>query len=138
MSTRTHQTSRYHNHRMEHPIPAKSACILVVDDDYINRALMSDCLQLAGFLVLTAEHGIEALKLIEHGREIDLLVTDFDMPRMNGGELVMRARSIIPTLPVLLTTTHAETLSLNANVLVLPKPWRPDIFIDWVKRMLNR
>ena len=71
----------------------KKRDILLVDDDRGLLHLLSAFLRLEKFDVAVAPHGFSALKLLE-GECVSLLITDFDMPGMNGLELASCAREI--------------------------------------------
>jgi DNA-binding response OmpR family regulator len=80
------------------------ARILVVDDDELTLALMSDLLQSQGFDVRQASDGARALKLLEH-ESFPVIITDWEMPVMNGLELTrrLRAKGILDTYVIMLT-----------------------------------
>jgi DNA-binding response OmpR family regulator len=84
--------------------------ILVVDDDRDACQLFAQVLDQAGYAVDAAADGFQALSLVATNRP-DLVLTDLQMPRMNGLELIRRIRSVAPDVPVLLTT-GAETGNL--------------------------
>lgn len=84
--------------------------ILVADDDLGTRLSISDYLETMGYLVVSAENGQEALKLVEEYQP-HLVVTDITMPQMDGYELVRRIRQR-PTsrlLPVVFLTARTDT-----------------------------
>ena len=65
--------------------PASLATILIVEDEFLARAMLSDHLQECGFMVLEAANADEAIKTIQTGIPIDLVLTDIRMPgSMNG------------------------------------------------------
>lgn len=75
--------------------------ILCVDDEPIPLILRKSVLEKAGYSVLTANSGLEALQLLELHR-VDLLLTDMLMPGMNGTQLAREAKSRQPKVPVVL------------------------------------
>jgi len=88
-----------------------SGTILMVEDDATVRRVGQRILQRLGYEVLSAANGHEALELAAH-HSVDLLWTDVLMPGMSGVELVKRARSQCPGLPVLLSSGYTgRTLS---------------------------
>ncbi|HEX8416614.1 MAG TPA: response regulator, partial [Methylobacterium sp.] len=110
----------------ERPVPGTGgeAHILVVDDDAQVRASTVDLLQELGYAVATADTGAEALRALEDGQRVDLLVADFAMPAMNGAELRLRAQALRPELPVLLMTGYADAAMLPpGSARVLRKPF---------------
>lgn len=82
--------------------------ILVVDDDPLIAMSTVDLLEDLGHVVIEANSGAEALQFVESGRKIDLVITDYSMPKMNGGQLASALRSTHPDLPILLATGYAE------------------------------
>jgi len=88
--------------------------ILVVDDSPIDRRLASGLLTRAGFTALLAENGQEALTSLEKDRT-DLVVTDLQMPEMDGLALVEAIRSRYADIPVILMTAHgSENIAVRA------------------------
>lgn len=82
--------------------------VLVVDDDpliLMSTALMVEDL---GHNVLEVSSGKMALDVLSDQQQIDLMITDFSMPRMNGAQLAEAAKKLRPALPVLLATGYAE------------------------------
>ena len=71
--------------------PLEGRCILVVDDDATMRQLLDRILRVAGATVLTASDGATALNVLDRCR-LDLILTDIDMPVMNGLEEARNAR----------------------------------------------
>lgn len=67
--------------------------ILVTDDDFIQCLILKTLLVRAGHLVVTAGHGIEALYEL-HRQDFDLLVTDIQMPQLDGYGLIWAVRQL--------------------------------------------
>jgi len=88
--------------------------ILVVDDDAMNRKVVARTLEHAGFATKRASDGEEALAWIitEH---FDAVVTDVNMPRMNGLELLHAIRSRFPWLPVKRSRTSIKQCKTEHN-----------------------
>ncbi len=84
--------------------------ILIVDDSESIREVLAFSLQNAGYEVLQACDGIDALKFFQ-GQPIDLLLTDYHMPNMNGLELIGNVRKIdeYRFVPILVLTTENQT-----------------------------
>ncbi len=76
--------------------------VLVVDDEPLILELLADMLKELDCDVWTARHGAEALQLLERNANIDVLLTDVNMPGMSGYELAERARRMREGLGVLL------------------------------------
>jgi CheY-like chemotaxis protein len=104
--------------------------ILYVDDDPNLRYCISAYLARAGYLVYLAENGVHAWESLR-SHAFDLLITDHQMPQLTGLELVQRVRLTGMTLPIILTTVDAESLTeprccqLRINA-ALCKPFKPE------------
>jgi CheY-like chemotaxis protein len=97
--------------------------ILLVDDDALVAVTTVVMLEDLGHEVIEADCGDQALNILRDDRAIDLLITDYSMPRMNGAQLATAALEIRPELPILLMTGYAE-LSEGSGV-VLPRIMKP-------------
>ncbi|GLR10734.1 two-component system sensor histidine kinase RcsC [Mixta theicola] len=80
--------------------------LLVVDDHPINRMLLSDQLSSLGYRVKTAQDGVDALNVISRS-EIDIVLTDVNMPNMDGYRLTQRLRQLGQTFPIIGVTANA-------------------------------
>jgi signal transduction histidine kinase/ActR/RegA family two-component response regulator len=104
------------------------ARLLLVDDDDDVRAVAATILQEAGHEVTEAVDGSTALEILAREREaIDLIVTDFAMPGLNGVDVAREGRRLVPSLRVLFVTGYADTAMLRENAApeeVLQKPFR--------------
>jgi len=72
--------------------------ILCVDDDLVTLRLRKVLLEGAGYSVLLAPSGAEALRILSSGAEVDLVLLDYMMPEMNGSELAGTLRALYPKL----------------------------------------
>jgi two-component system chemotaxis response regulator CheY len=83
------------------------ATIIAVDDSPSTRRIVVDTLKEAGHAVMEAENGIEALKVLS-GKKVDLIITDINMPHMDGVELTkkLRAEHNFKFTPILMLTTE--------------------------------
>lgn len=82
-----------------------NARILIVDDDPSIRSMLGLILrENSTFDVLTAENGEQALDIIKKKENVDIVLSDIQMPRMNGIELLREIKSLDPTLPVVMIT----------------------------------
>jgi two-component system cell cycle sensor histidine kinase/response regulator CckA len=108
---------------------SEGGSILVVDDNSMLRKLLCRGLDRWGYSVLQAEDGCEALACLQYrAHPIDLLVTDINMPGMDGVELSKQARKILPDLPILVISSNFSEsvmafLSNSADVHKLEKPF---------------
>nr|WP_294528367.1 hybrid sensor histidine kinase/response regulator [uncultured Rhodopila sp.] len=89
------------------PVAGLPRRVLVVDDEDVVRETLVASLEEAGFAVLAAANGVEALALLEAGEAVDALVTDLSMPGMGGLALVHEAHLRRPGLPSVLLTGYA-------------------------------
>jgi two-component system cell cycle sensor histidine kinase/response regulator CckA len=96
-------------------LPQPSHTILLVDDDASIREIERRYLELAGYHVMQASGGLDAMALIQGGLPVELLITDLRMPEMGGEEMVSRLRATHPNLKVLFVTGSIEGL-LNARL----------------------
>ncbi|MEQ8970549.1 MAG: response regulator transcription factor [Coleofasciculus sp. C1-SOL-03] len=118
--------------------------ILVVDDNLGTRLSVSDYLEMSGYSVITAEDGQEALSLIDKYHP-HLIVTDINMPKMNGYELVqqVRKRPAFRLLPVVFLTERSSTeerikgYQLGCD-LYLPKPFEMKELSAVIRNLLER
>jgi len=81
--------------------------ILVVDDEPVQRELISGFLKKQAFDVVAAETGQKALELFRQD-SIDLILTDQKMPHMSGLDLLQAVRAINPEIPVILITAFGS------------------------------
>ena len=81
--------------------------ILVVDDEEAIRLLYKEELQEAGYQVIAASDGYEALRMVQDDRP-DLMTIDIKMPGMDGIELLRRVREMHRNLPILISTAYGD------------------------------
>jgi len=117
--------------------------ILLVEDDRHVNALLSRALGRAGYHILAAMHGNEALEAIRsfHGR-VDLLLTDVVMPGMNGRELSERVASARPETRVLFMSGYSDDAVLRhglktATAHFIQKPFSIDALAAKIRRTLD-
>ena len=114
--------------------------ILVVDDVHDILVTVGAFLAKAGFPIRNASTGDEALRLIADDPRIDVLVTDYAMPGLSGGELIVLAAQIRPNLKSLIITGYpnADGLSeLPPGTIVLVKPFRRHALIAGINSLLG-
>jgi two-component system cell cycle sensor histidine kinase/response regulator CckA len=118
--------------------------VLVVEDDFAVLAVSRRALERYGYRVLAAGSSAEASAIAaEHGRGVDLLVSDVVMPGQNGPELAEELRRAWPQLKVLFISgygelTQAGEREVAARRPVLAKPFQPDELARAVRAALDR
>jgi len=90
--------------------------VLVVDDDPAVQFALVQTIEAAGGEAITARSAIEALELVNAARDhVDVVVSDYAMPELDGMQLLERMRAVDSTLPVILITAHgSERLAVRA------------------------
>lgn len=116
---------------------------MVVDDSRTIRIILTKMLSELGFEVCQAGDGNEALEVVDReNAEFSAIMADWNMPEMNGLELVKRLRSDqrLASVPIMMITTETEThqvlaaLEAGANEYVM-KPFSRDIIADKLRLM---
>lgn len=97
--------------------------ILLVDDEDLVRVGTAEMLRDVGHDVNDVASGADALDVLAKGLRVDAVVTDYMMPRMNGGELASRLSALYPQLPILIVTGYAGG-DLDLGLPQLAKPFR--------------
>ena len=90
----------------------------------------------AGYDVVQAADGEEALALLDAAGPFDLLVTDYAMPGLSGLELIDAVRLRKPQMPILMVTGYADTGQEAADVPRLQKPFLPAELVDRVQALI--
>lgn len=120
-----------------------SETILVAEDDAQVRSLVAQVLSEAGYRVILAVDGPEALQKFEqHAAAIDLLLFDLIMPKMNGKEVLDSIRQQRSELPVIFVSGYApermkQKVDLAPNAHLLHKPMAPDALLRKVRSVLD-
>jgi PAS domain S-box-containing protein len=102
--------------------------VLLVDDDELIQSSMREVLDLLGHKVTSAQSGEEALGILEAGFQPDLVILDLNMPGLGGAGTMPGLRTLLPAVPVLLTTGRADQTAQDLveaypNVTMLAKPF---------------
>jgi len=111
--------------------------LLVIEDDAPTRDALTEALTAAGFEVQAAQHGAEALALLEGGFTPDALLMDLSMPVMSGPELhrALQARPEWAAIPVVIVTANAHDAAPLAVEAVLSKPFDMGQLLGLVRRL---
>jgi DNA-binding response OmpR family regulator len=117
--------------------------ILVVDDDPVLQGSIASYLDFAGYRVVVADDGCEGLVVISNERP-DLVITDVEMPRLNGIEMIrlVRQSSALSRVPIIVLTGSfsefgSEAISAGADR-ALAKPVDPKNLLAHVRYLLRR
>jgi two-component system cell cycle sensor histidine kinase/response regulator CckA len=122
--------------------PKGTGTVFVVEDEDSVRSVACEILESAGYRVLQAANGAEALaQLADRDVEIDLLLTDVIMPHMKGTELARRLLEVRRDVKVVYMSGYNEESILGSRlgesgVLMIQKPFQPQDLIDQVRRAL--
>lgn len=118
------------------------SCIMVVDDDMHTRMLMRTYLEDAGYRVVTAENGEDALDVMD-GEHIDLVVLDIMMPKMDGYQFTQLLRETNDNLPILMVSAKQLPQDKKRGFLVgtddyMTKPIDEEEMLLRIKALLRR
>ena len=115
--------------------------VLVVDDSSAMRALLGVALRSAGFSVVEARNGQEALGRFAEG-PVDLIVSDCIMPIMDGISFVreVKQRADLRAIPIMMLTTESQGAQIQEGRALgvkawIVKPFHPEKFIEAVRRI---
>ena len=116
--------------------------ILVCEDDFAIKTMISTKLKQENYSVYTVQNGQEALNLMEK-QQIDLVISDIMMPEMDGYEFIQTLRETKHTLPILMITAKSQLESLEAAFKLgvddyMVKPLRLEELVLRVKALLRR
>ena len=107
------------------PLASIQKALLVEDDENV-RLSAADMLVDLGYEVIGVETAEQALRVIDQGRKLDLIVTDHLMPGMSGLELARRVRALDARIPVLIVSGYAQGEGIELEFARLTKPFRKD------------
>ncbi len=124
--------------------PEDKSAILVVEDSITSRTLLKNILQISGYDVQTAVDGADGLAALRSG-DFDLVVSDVDMPRMNGFELTARIRADkrLSALPVVLVTAlesredRERGMDAGANAYIVKSSFDRGNLLEAVRRLVG-
>ena len=122
--------------------PGKTQCVLLAEDDPALRRYLEVVLQRAGYEVVSAADGLEAMKLLLSAR-VDVVVTDAVMPNLDGYELCrfMRSSNHLSKLPIILLSAldprNAVSESEQVDVF-LAKPVSPEDLLGCIVELSHR
>jgi two-component system chemotaxis response regulator CheY len=121
-----------------------SKTILIVDDSKTVRNLVAFIMKKEGFKVITAEDGLDGLEKLYSADKIDLIISDINMPRMDGFTFIksVREQDAYRDMPIVVLSTEGQEkdiqagLSIGANMYMV-KPAQPEKMLKNVKMLLG-
>ena len=117
--------------------------VLIVEDEQELRSLFAILLEMEGFKVLQAKDGLQGLEMLqEHASEVDLMITDRNLPKFGGVDLISRARKLNPGIKIVGTSGMSgkavQELVLKAGADdFIPKPFQPQEAIAKLKAIMR-
>ena len=118
--------------------------ILIVDDSKTVRNLVAFIMKKEGFKVTMAEDGLDGLEKLYSNPEVDLIISDINMPRMDGFTFIktVREQEAYRDMPIVVLSTEGQEqdikkgISLGAN-LYMVKPAQPDQMVKNIRMLLG-
>ena len=121
----------------------QQALVLIVDDQNPARRLAGELLTRAGFTVVTANDGEEAVAMIRRGAlEFDAVLLDMIMPYLSGAETCREIKALRPELPIVLTSGYlrqelSQLVDQGAAAAFVQKPFRPGLLVETLREALH-
>ena len=126
--------------------PMNNKRVLIVDDEDMLRELLVEQLTEVGYAVYEASNGLEAIEVLKRlcaeQTQIDAVVLDMNMPKMDGAKAFAEIRTLFPKMPILIATGYAEDdvvrqLQQIGTSAVLVKPYDADLLLEKLNALLN-
>jgi PAS domain S-box-containing protein len=114
--------------------------ILLVDDNEAVRETTAALLSDLGHAVETAQDGASMLKMLDEDRDYDLIITDYAMPLMSGGEAMLHARAVKPDIRAIIVSGYADAEAIERKpdgVQVLGKPFSSEEMTRAIARAIE-
>ncbi len=129
--------------KMAEPTAAGTETVLVAEDEDIVRYFIKKILEKAGYRVIVADNGEEAVRRFEEHNDISLVLSDVVMPRKNGREMMDEIRKIKPGVKVLFISGYAENVIRKKGIYekgtgFIAKPFRKEELLRKVKEVLDK
>lgn len=118
--------------------------ILIVDDSKTIRNLVAFVMHAEGYKVSTAEDGLDAIEKLYSIEPVDLIITDINMPRMDGFTFIktIREQDIYQNIPIVILSTEGREkdiqhgMTLGANLYIV-KPAQPEKMVKNIKMLIG-
>ncbi|MCD6118538.1 response regulator, partial [bacterium] len=129
--------------KVEKKVLGGEETILLVEDDETVRQMTSRLLENAGYTIILATNGIEAVNIFrKKGDSIDLVLTDMMMPKMSGDEVCEKVRNIRENIKCIISSGYSiqslpSALKGQSGIPILTKPFSPDALLRSVREVLD-
>ena len=110
--------------------------ILVAEDEQLIRTMMVDVLRDAGYEVLEATNGLEAIRLLAEFDHVSAVVTDIYMPVLDGIDVAHEVHARHPQIPVIFASAWADSIDLPQSCRCLLKPYTTRALLHEVEAAL--
>ena len=114
--------------------------VLVAEDQALVRTLIVETLEAAGFHVLEAADGQEAILLIDDPDGISVVVTDVNMPKASGFTVADKARSHTPAIPIVFLSggpNERQARDVASPAVYISKPVSLELLVSTIRKMIN-
>ncbi|MBW8296388.1 response regulator [Sphingopyxis sp.] len=112
--------------------------ILLVEDEFLIRMMLSESLREEGYTVLEASDGEEGLAVLQSGQQVDLMITDVRMPGgIDGMELTRRSNALAPSRPVIVCSGHLVSSEAALADVFLAKPFPAETLVRAVTKLMG-
>jgi two-component system response regulator FlrC len=116
--------------------------VLIVEDDNALAQMCAKLIRRHGHKALIAGSGQDALAIVREGRDIDIVISDVQMPKMSGEQLLACLRALNSTLPIILMTGYTQLLSPSEAIALgaadyIMKPFDPETLIGSLERAIR-
>jgi CheY-like chemotaxis protein len=116
--------------------PANKPKVLIAEDDEVLRPVLCRTMEWEGYQVVVAADGQDALRLLAEPSQVDLIITDICMPKMDGRELGLVLAECHPDIPILFISGYADSVvPATLPGPLLPKPFTPTQLIVGVRQL---
>jgi CheY-like chemotaxis protein len=116
-------------------MPGKVSTILAVDDEAAVLSITAMRLRNAGYIVLEATSGEEALRVLESRDDVSVIVSDCNMPGIKGPELARIAQARWPHIGFIATSGHPADHDMPDGATFIQKPYRAAVLISTLEGM---